>query len=390
METLKGELASFESVKDLKPLLSSRGPCLSVYMPLSTSGSSSLQNAKQNEVRWKECVRSIEPKVAQHGVDGRELLNSIASWDAVVQSQPLQGKSIALFRSPNVFLRAWMDDEVNRVEVGPHFYIRPLLPELTRARTFYLLALSQKNVRLLRCTSRTSEEVFFPAEVKTNYDAWMNLAKPDHADVYNAVAGASGGSSRGALAPMGAGKEAKDEDLSHFFRQIDRGVNEVLRGRSEPLVLCAVDSQLPLYREVNSYPHLAEEVVRGAPDGLKGGEMHGRALDALQKTYDREVDEALTEWDHRVGGGASSRLKEVITAAHDGRVLTLLVSDSLEKTGVFNEATHSVKGRETGGSNDVDLVNDAALQAILHAGKVLVVPHNKMPNGSAVAATFRF
>jgi hypothetical protein len=151
-----------------------------------------------------------------------------------------------------------------------------------------------------------------------------------------------------------------------------------------------VESQLALYREINSYPHLAEEGVQGAPNGLKSGEMHARAIEALNRCYDLQVDEALAEWNHKVGGGGSSRLKEVITAAHEGRVLTLLVSDSLETTGSFDENTYKVTGRETGKPDDEDLVNDAAVQAVLHAGKVFVVPHHKMPNGAAVAATFRF
>ena len=155
-------------------------------------------------------------------------------------------------------------------------------------------------------------------------------------------------------------------------------------------MLAAVDYELPVYAGVNSYPHLAPESVHGAPNSLKSGEMHARALDALTRWYEKKVDDAIAEWNHRVGAGASSRLKDVVTAAHDGRVLTLLVSDSFESTGAFDEATHSVKGRETGGPADEDLVNDAAVQTILHAGKVLVTPNKKMPNGAPLAATFRF
>jgi hypothetical protein len=83
-------------------------------------------------------------------------------------------------------------------------------------------------------------------------------------------------------------------------------------------------------------------------------------------------------------------LKDIVTAAHDGRVLMLLVSDSQEQSGVFDEATHRVKGGDTGNSGDEDLVNDAAVQTILHVGDVLVVPHAKMPNGSPLAAIFRY
>jgi hypothetical protein len=94
----------------------------------------------------------------------------------------------------------------------------------------------------------------------------------------------------------------------------------------------------------------------------------------------------LAEYDHKVGGGASNRLKDVLTAAHDGRVLTLVVSDSLTPTGTFDEATNQA----IGGKGDQDLVNDAAAQTILHAGNVLVAPNSKMPHGSPVAAVFRY
>jgi hypothetical protein len=397
MNTVKGELVTFEGLKDLKTLLSVDGPCLTVYMPLSTASTEGRNpNGKQNELHWKEILRTLNEKAAQFGSAGRELLESVSNWDAVapepVENGHAPGRSIAVFRSPDLFQVALLDGEVtDRAVLGPHFNIRPLLAEVVRSRSFYLLALSRKNTRLLHCTTHTSEEIRLPEEIKTDYNEWMNRAKPDHNDVYNAMtAPAQGSAGPSALAPKGADEEAKDEYFSHFFRQLDRGVSEVLKGKTEPLVLCAVEYQIPLYREVNSYPHLAPEEVRGAPNSLKSGEMHARALEALERAYAIRVDEALAEWNHRVGAGASSRLKDVVTAAHDGRVLTLLVSDRQEQTGRFDEATNSVKGRETGSTDDEDLVNDAAIQTILHAGNVLVAPHNKMPNGSALAATFRY
>jgi hypothetical protein len=394
MNTRKGELANFQTLKDLKGLLGSQGPCISVYMPLSTASTAG-QNprAKQNDLHWKECIRSAEELADRHGAQARELLGSIANWSAVLAGEEPQGRSVAVFRSPDVFCVTWLDEEVSdRVVIGPQFYIRPLVAQLTKPRTFYLLALSQKDVRLLRCTTNSSDEVPLPPTTKNNFEAWMNQAKPDHNDRNNASVGPGGGSNGrvGALAPWGADREARDEYLSHFFKQVDRGVQEVLRGHNEPLVIAGVEYELPLYREVNTYPHMLQEAVQGAPNSLKSGEMHARALEAIEREYDREIEEQLAEWNHKVGANASSRLKEVVTAAHDGRVLTLLVSDSHETTGVFDEASHRVVGRETGTADDQDLINNAVVETVLHAGKVLVVPHNRMPNGAALAAIFRF
>lgn len=388
MDTLKAEWVEFDNLKTLKPMLAAQGPCLSAYMQLSTAPNH--QGAKANSLQWRELAKSLGPKIEQYGSEGRDLFESVSDWDAISQDAEPQGKSVAVFRSRDLFQMSWVEEVVpSRAMLGPHFYVRPLLPELMRDRAFYILALSQKNVRLLRCTSRTSEEVVFPTAVATNYETYMDTAKPDHLSEHGAAVGPAGGS-KGMTTGTTAFRDNKEEYLAHFYKQVDRGVNESLRGKTEPVVPVGVDYEIALYRTVNKYPHLSEESVEGAPNSLKSGEMHARAIDALRRCYDKKVDAGLAEYNHKVGGGASNRLKEIILAAHDGRVLTLLVSDSLETTGAFDEATHTVKGRETGGSEDEDLVNDAVVQTILHSGNVLVVPNGKMPNGTSLAAIYRF
>jgi hypothetical protein len=386
VKTIQGE---FQTLKDLKAILASSGPCVSVYIPLSVLPPS--QSARANALLWKQTVKSLEEKIANHGSQGRELVHSIADWDAVLQGEQPHGQAIGVFRSAEVFRIVWIEEPVKaRAVIGPHFYIRPLLPELTRPKVFYLLALSKKNVRMLRCTLRSSEEIPLPGGIITSFDEWMHAAKPDHLAAKSATTGPSSGSARGPMFTTSYERETQDQYVAHFFRQLDRGVNEALRGRSEPLVLAGVEDEVARYRETNTYSYLAEEAVQGAPNGLKAGEMHARAINALLRCYDNRVDGALAEYNHKVGAGASNRLKDVLRAAHEGRVLTLLISDSLEATGSFDENTYTVKGRETGTSSDEDLVNDAAVQTILHAGQVLVAPNSKMPNGSPVAAIFRF
>lgn len=388
MDTLKAEWVEFDSLKTLKPMLAAQGPCLSIYMTLSNAPNQ--QGIKTNSLQWRELMKSLGGKLEQYGSQGRELVESVNDWEAIASSTEPQGKSIAVFRSTDIFQLAWLQGNVaSRAVIGPHFYVRPLLPELVLDKTFYILALSQKNVRLLRCTSRTSEEAPLPRSVATNYESYMDSVKPDHDSQHGAATGpvASG---KATTTGTTQNRDNKDEYLAHFYKQIDRGLNETLRGKTDPVVLAGVEYEIAIYRTHNKYPYLAEESVEGAPNGLKSGDMHARALDAMARCYEKKTDEQLTEYNHRVGGGASNRLKEIIPAAHEGRVLTLLVSDSKETTGAFDEATYTVKGRETGTSEDEDLVNDAVVQTILHAGQVYVAPNNKMPNGAPLAAIYRF
>jgi hypothetical protein len=391
METLKAEVAEFGSLKDLKPLLAAPGPCISIYLPLSSGTAPGNQSARANSIEWREAVRSLSDRIQQFGAQGRELLESVSDWDVLTRGVAPKGRSLAVFRAPSTLRALWMDEPVRRrAVIGPHFYIRPLLPELTRAKSFYLLALSQKNVRVLRCDARNAEEITLPPEVAANFDAYMNTAKPDHLTENRSSPGPSTGASKGVVFGTGTDRQVKDQYLAHFFRQIDRGINELLRGKAEPLVLAGVEYELSLYRTVNSFPNMLDESVQGAPNSLKSGEMHARAIEATLRAYANKVDEVLTEYNHKVGGGSTNKLKDVVAAAHDGRVLKLLVSDSLDSRGAFDASTHTTKARETGGPQDEDLVNDAAVQSILHAGQIYVVPNGKMPNGAPLAAVFRF
>src|SRR6185437_16320496 len=169
MNTSKAELAEFQSVRDLKPMLAAQGPCLSMYVALSSASSG--QSARASALEWKETVRRIEPKLKQHGTLGRELLESVADWDAILPEGKAKGNALAVLRSPDQFRVAWLDEPVqSRAVVGPHFYIRPLLPQVTRHAVFDILALSQNDVRMLRCTSRSSDEVALPPGVKTSFE----------------------------------------------------------------------------------------------------------------------------------------------------------------------------------------------------------------------------
>ena len=133
-----------------------------------------------------------------------------------------------LLRSAEVFRLSQLDEQVPaRAEIGPHFFIRPMLTELSRPKSFYILALSQKDVRVLHCTMRTSEEIQLPAGVATNFDEFMNNRKPDYTSINRTSAGPSSGSSKGVSGTWNTDREAKDEYLSHFFKQIDRGLGQL-------------------------------------------------------------------------------------------------------------------------------------------------------------------
>jgi len=389
MQYATSELTTFLEAGELKQMLSSAaGPCLSVYAPISKA----LSDQGQYALRWKECLKSLDKDVAKFDGKAEELRRSVADWQSIYDPKDAHGAAVAVFRSAEVFRRIWLDRPVEaQAFVGPNFNIRPLLPELARDRVFCILALSQKDVRLLRCTSSSAELVQFPAPTLTSFDAYLNPAKPDHVTDNRASPGPSSGSSKGVMFSTSTGREDKGEHLAHFFRQIDRGLNEVLREGHPPVVLAGVEYEVALYRASTTYGNVVDDAVEGAPNSLKGGELQARALAVMDKCYEQKIQKSLEAYEQHFGAGrATNSLKEVVAAAYDGRILTLLLSDSMQLPGRFEESTHEVKAKSNGLPDEEDLLNVAAVQCLLHSGQVLVAPNNKMPNGAPAAAVLRF
>jgi hypothetical protein len=380
------ELIGSLEAGDLKRILKTEGPCLSIYAPLPESPAAQGQYA----LRWKEMVRDLERAQTGKNAGTQELVHSVANWDEVYQPQEAHGQSIAIFRSAEFFARMWLDARVEaRAVVAPHFFIRPLLTLLSRDPIFYILALSQKDIRLLRCAANDCTQVEL-RNASTSFDGYMDTAKPDHTRDNRSAAGPSAGHSKGVLFGTDSSSEDKQEYLAHFYKEIDHSVVDALKDSKAPLVLAGVDYELSIYRGLSAYLHLLPQSVHGAPNSLKGGELHQRALEALDQDYTARIDDFLTQYNHKSGGLAIHGIKDVVLAANDGRVHVLLVSDSLESTGRFEENLHQVKVREDGSPQEEDLLNDAAVQTILHGGQVLVASNPQMPNGAAMAALLRF
>jgi hypothetical protein len=251
---------------------------------------------------------------------------------------------------------------------------------------FYLLALSQNHVRLLRCTPASSELVPFPEGTPTSLEEWLNTRAPNHAPERDAGSPDSDGRREGNFTSV-TDRDNKDQHIANFFRAVNHAALEILRNETAPLVLCGVEYERVIYRQNNTYPALLEEGVQGSPESLKGGEMHARALEVVQEYFARPAQKALQSWE-KLGGSTrvATAFGEVVKAAFEGRVAHLFAVDGTQTMGVFDRATMQmrVQGRQE------DLVNAAALQTLAFGGDVFILKPEDMPAGGQMNAILRF
>ncbi len=378
------------SLPDLKELSRHRGELLvSIYMPTQRFGPDS---QIENVGRLKNLLKTASTELAALGIrpaDADTLLEPIRllAEDRAFWLRAEAGLAIFTDEALRVFRMPAAPPEI--VFVGDRFHLRPLLSLLGSDRHYYLLALSQKHVRLLRGSSAALEEVTLGDAPESLAETlqWDDFEKQS-LQFHTGTSGTPGG--RRPAVFHGSGEPDPKDELMRYFREIDRAIVEHVRDGA-PLVLAGVDFLLPLYREANSYPELASEAVSGNPDSLGDAALHERSLAVASKTFavEREhaADQVIDLW---ATPRATSDPETFVSAAIHGRVKSLFVNSDAALWGSVDESADAVSVHAVRQPGDEDLLDLAALRTILAGGEVFSVPHTEMPKDAAAVALLRY
>jgi hypothetical protein len=368
---------------------SEAGPWVTLLLPVELPGRGSRKLAS----RLHAAAEHAEQKLSERGEVTtliRRVSGAISSIAAHIEEEK-QGKTLAVFASDREVRHYWLEYELPETTVvADNIYIRPLLEQLGGERRFYLLALDQKNTRLLRCTEHDSQEVDLPARVPVSLLEFAGTDRPDHVLDNRAPASAAWGNSN-IVFGTGTGRETQPEYLLHFFKEVNRSIGELLRGQEKtPLVVCGVEYELALFQRVNTWENICPQGVRGAPNSFRGGEMHARALECLNRKAEQQLVEVLAQHDRQAGEAATAGVNDIVRAAYEGRVLHLLAARNAPAMGSFDHPAHRARTRENPKAGDEDLINAAAVQTIVHGGNVHVMPQARVPGNRPMAAVMRY
>jgi len=364
-----------------------RGPCVSVFMPMHRSG----PETQQDLIRFKNLIREAEELLIARGLPAPEARKLLESAQKLLQGDLFhqhQNDGLGMFLSPEVFryyLLPFVFKEL--VIVTDRFHIRPLLPLLSGDGRYYILALSQNKVRLLQGTHYSVNEVALTdvpknlAETLRDDDSWKGLQMHS---------GTPGG--KGKLSSVTHGSEADSkENIKRYFREIDKGLHELLKDERAPLVLAGVDYLHPIYKEVNTYPHLMEDGMGGNPEQLSARELHELTWTVVRPYFQKAQQEAVGRYKEFAGSGrTANRVRKIIPAAYHGQIELLFVVPDFQQWGTFDPSTDELHLHKKEKTGDEDLLEFAAIQTLLNGGTVYVVEPEKMPDTGSLAAVFRY
>ncbi len=379
------------TLTQLKTLLSGySGWHISLFMPTHQAG----QQTQQDPIRFKNLLRQAEEGLLAQGLRTPEVQEILKPAQNLLQEPgfwPNQSDGLAVFFTPTAFHTYHLPLSFEELVIVSHrFHLKPLLPLFAGDGHFYILGLSQNQVRLLEGTQHTVNEIDLETMPATMREA-LQFERFDKQLQFHTGTPSANKDNRAAAFH---GHDPSDEDnnaIVRWFRKIDEELSNVIEDRQAPIVLAGVEYLFPLYKEVNSYPQLIEEGIPGNPEELSPEELQAQAWPLVQSFFMQAQEQAAAQYGELSGTGKTTTdVKEAVLAAHNGRVEFLFVALGIQVWGNFDSSSHSVCVHQPPEPGDEDLLNLAAMQSILNGGTVYAVQPEQVPDHSPLAAVFRY
>jgi hypothetical protein len=374
--------------EDLKALLAGdRWPALSVYLPTTRGGS------EADAILFGKLMGQAEERLCEQGLRAPEARQFLAPLERLRESAEFwkyQCDGLAVFAGQGllrIFRLPW--PFTAQFDVDNHFRVLPLLPLLEADGRFFVLAVSRNSVRLFQGTRTNVTPIDLQGLPRNLAEALLAHDTDEPLNFHCRPSGGSG-SWRAIFHGQGVGIDDAKDELLLYFQRLDRGLRGILHEEHAPLILAAVEYQVPLFRQACSYGHLHDRAIVGNPDRLTEAELHDRAWPLVEAKFQKLALSALDGFEQSARRQrASADAGQVISAAIGGQVETLFVAADRWLWGRIHQESSQVLLHESREPGDTELLNRAAVGALSHRSKVYVLPAEKVPRGGIVAATFR-
>ncbi|HEX6983779.1 MAG TPA: hypothetical protein VF170_00315, partial [Planctomycetaceae bacterium] len=286
--------------RDLDALLAADNPhCISLYMPTHRTGGPEI---REDGTRFSNLIRRTADTLRARGVNGLKLqavtdsLEELRHDGVFWQNQSdglaifIDGGERRLFRLPLRFKEQCV--------IAPRFHVKPLLPLFQGDGRFYILAVSQKSVRLFE-GSRFAVTELKDDRLPKNMREALNIDEYMESLQFNSMRGADLGTGTfgGNAVFHGQGGSnmdvKKSDELLPYFRMIDRALHEMFGVEHNPLVFAGIEYYFPMFKEACRYDNLVDEPVTGAVEGMRPEQLHALAWPLVESRFQRLRDEEL-------------------------------------------------------------------------------------------------
>jgi hypothetical protein len=364
-------------------------PCLSLYQPTHRRQ----PDRRQDSIRFGNLVKALEDSL-RRDYPARDVQPLLAPFHAIGADSAFWNHGhdgLAVFGARDLFRVYQLPRSVpERTIVADGFHIKPLLRIVQSADRFHILGLNRREACLFEGSRDGVTEIdVVPGVGRMVTDMPIGDVDPRMraTRVYESTLGAP-------TTRLGtdATQDVVDHDTDQFFRLVDQTViARHSRPSGLPLVLAALPEYHHRFRAISQNPLLADVAIDVFPDAIPQDALRERAWRAMLPRYLQRLDR-LADAFHvaKARNAATDDVRLAAEAAVAGRVATLMLDADRSVAGRLDGNTGSVMFDDIGNANVDDVLDDLGEQVLKNGGDVVVVPTERMPSSTGVAATYRY
>ena len=371
----------------LSLLEEAKNPSVSIYLPTHVKG----EEVKQDPIRFKNLLNKAEQELKEHEI-APEAIESLLEEPWKLLDQPMfwqhGDKGLAVFITEDDFeyYRVPLNFK-EQVMVEDHFLITPLLPMLTLDGTYCILAMSQKKMRLLKCTRDSVEEIAFE-EAPTSMEEFLKYDVNEKNLQHHS---GQGGGNTAIFHGQGGADDTNTQEIINYLKHVENEVTSVLRKRNDPLILAGVSEAVAEYKKVNHYSRLMDDAVTINPDPLSNEEVNKKGWKIIKSYFLKSMYSDIDRFADLTGSDKQSdNLSQVVEASYYGKVDALFVPIGEQSWGWFDQDRDTVHHSAEQQNGEHDLINMAAIKTLTQGGSVYALEKEDMPQEKSIAAIFRY
>jgi hypothetical protein len=316
----------------------------------------------------------------------QEILGNPEIWN-----QTLDG--LAVFSSGDVMETVNLQIPVEELAiVADSFHTKPLRKYLQSSDRFHVLALDRHEMKLYEGNRFSLSEIDISAVIPTTIEEALGAELTDkHLTVasYGGAAGESSNMHHG----HGSKKDEVDVDTERFFRFAGDHIEEYYsKPIGLPLILAALPEHHHTFKKVSKNSLLIPEGIQINPSAVNNEKLADLAWEVMEPFYLEKLNDMAESFGQaKANGKGSSEIKEVAKAATEGRIGTLLMeADKIIEMRITNLETGNTQKRNLEDPKINDLLDDLGELVIKMGGEVVVLPAEKMPSDTGLAAIYRY
>lgn len=351
-------------------------PALTIYIPTHRAN-----GREKDQIMLKNALKEAEGQLAEYGLNDperdeildpiREMLNDNTLWNDLSDTLLI----LANKEGGDVHRLPIQQDKL--VYTGPKYLLHPALTVATGDHRFFVLALSQNEVRFFEGHPYSITPMDVDDLVPDDKSEVLADLDDDARLQYHSATGEDEGMPT--YHGQGSNKDLEKINLEKYLRAVDGGLMEILHDETVPLVIAAVDHLVPMYKRISGYSNIIDDHISGNPEEKDPVFLHEQAWEKVKMFFGKEKVAKRDTFDELLSKDqASFSTPHIVKAAAENRIDTLFVLRNEHEWGQYDLDNRSVKTAESYSVGEIDLIDFAAMQTFLYGGDVYIVDRSEL------------